>query len=190
MARPLAFLLPLCLSLTATPASAQSPADIIQRVESFIHSAMGKGAHSRWSRLPESEYACVSEKLQERGESLKALIRKGVYPNDKRVADIRSQCKAALTSQGFQRLDNRAYRRSGQDTVITVSSYQECESACGKSSSCAALTYFRTERICRLMQSPTEVSADEGADSAVRADAITGSIAPAPPDAAEPAKKE
>ena len=92
MTRTLALFVSLCLSLSATAAFAQSPGDIIGRIESFIHSAMGKGAQSRWSKLPENEYACVNQKLQERGDSLQALIKRGVFPNDKRVADVRSQC--------------------------------------------------------------------------------------------------
>ena len=59
MTRTLALFFSLCLSLSATAAFAQSPGDIIGRIESFIHSAMGKGAQSRWSKLPENEYACV-----------------------------------------------------------------------------------------------------------------------------------
>ena len=193
MTRTLALFFSLCLSLSATAAFAQSPGDIIGRIESFIHSAMGKGAQSRWSKLPENEYACVNQKLQERGDSLQALIKRGVFPNDKRVADVRSQCRHASASQPaqqFQRLDNRAYKRSGQDTVITGSSYQDCETACSKSASCAALTYFRVEKICRLMQAPTELATDDGADSALRADAITGSVAPSTSSTTEPAKRE
>jgi hypothetical protein len=193
MTRSFALIFLLCLSLSATAALAQSPGDIIGRIESLIHSAMGKGAQSRWSKLPESEYACVDQKLHERGDSVQALIKRGVFPNDRRVADVRSQCRHALASQPaqqFQRLANRAYKRSGQDTVISGSSYQDCETACSKSASCAALTYFRVEKICRLMQGPTELANDDGADSALRTDAITGSVAPGASGAAEPAQRE
>jgi hypothetical protein len=190
VARSLRFAALLFSCLIATPAFAQSPGDIIERVQSFIRSAMSKGAQSRWSKLPEAEYSCVNQKLQERGESLHALVKRGVFPTDKRLADIRSQCRTAVASRPFQRLDKRAYKRSGDDTVITASSYQDCETACAKSASCAALTYFRVERICRLMPSPTELAADDGADSALRADAITGSVPTPSPGAAEPAKGE
>jgi hypothetical protein len=162
----------------ATAASAQSGVDIIDRVENFIHSAIAKSARSRWSKLPESEYACVEQKLQERGESLEALIKRGILPNDSRVAKIRSQCRGALASRTFQRLEDQAYKRSEQDTLITASDYKDCEKHCGGSSSCAALTYFRKEKICRLMPAATELREDEGADSALRMDSITGSVAP------------
>ena len=177
MARCIA-VLSLALCVMATAASAQSGVDIIDRVENFIHSAIAKSARSRWSKLPESEYACVEQKLQERGESLEALIKRGILPNDSRVAKIRSQCRGASASRTFQRLEDQAYKRSEQDTLITASDYKDCEKHCGGSSSCAALTYFREEKICRLMPAATELREDEGADSALRMDSITGSVAP------------
>ena len=177
MARCIA-VLSLALCVMATAASAQSGVDIIDRVENFIHSAIAKSARSRWSKLPESEYACVEQKLQERGESLEALIKRGTLPNDSRIAKIRSQCRGASASRTFQRLVDQAYKRSEQDTLLTASDYKDCEKHCGGSSSCAALTYFREEKICRLMPAATELREDEGATSALRMDSITGSVAP------------
>jgi len=185
-----AFLLSLCLCVIATPAFAQNPGDIINRVESFIHSAIVKAAKSRWSKLPENEYSCVNQKLQERGDNLESLIKRGVFPTDRRVARVRSQCRGSLASRQFQRLENRAYKRSGQDTVITASNYDDCEKACSESSSCTALTYFRSEEICRIMQYLTELETDEGADSAIRIEPITGSVAPQSPSVTEGAKSD
>jgi PAN domain-containing protein len=171
----------LLLCVTATATFAQSPGDIINRIENFFHSGVAKAARSRWSKLPETEYACVNQKLQERGDNLPSLIERGVFPNDRRVAKARSQCQGASASQQFQKLDKRAYKRSGQDIVMTASHYHDCENACGQSSSCAALTYFRAEKMCRMMQSTTELETDEGADSAIRIESITGSVAPRTP---------
>jgi hypothetical protein len=178
MTRFSASLLSLFLCVFTTATFAQSPDDIIKRVESFFHSAFAKSAQSRWSKLPEAEYSCVDQKLQERGDNLQSLIKRGVFPGDRRIAKIRSQCHGSLASQQFQRLDNQAYKRSGQDIVVTVSSYRDCENACSQSSSCSALTYFRAEKLCRMMQSSTELIADEGADSATRIESITGSVGP------------
>jgi len=190
MIRSSASLLSLFLCLFATAALAQSPDDIIKRVESFFHSAFTKSAQSRWSKLPEAEYSCVDQKLRERGDNLQSLIKRGVFPGDRRIADIRSQCRGALASQQFQRLDNQAYKRSGQGIVVTVSSYHDCENACSQSSSCSALTYFRAEKLCRIMQSTTELIADEGADSATRIESITGSVAPQTPSPTERTTRE
>src|SRR5437660_10724746 len=66
MTRSFASLLFLSVSLNATATFAQGPGDIIGQIESLIHSAMGKGAQARWSKLPENEYACIDQKLQER----------------------------------------------------------------------------------------------------------------------------
>jgi hypothetical protein len=181
MTRSIASLVALFLCVAATATFAQSPGDIINRIENFVHSAVAKAARSRWSKLPETEYACVNQKLQERGDSLPSLIERGVFPSDRRVAKVRSQCHGASAAQQFQKLDNRAYKRSGQDIVITASHFHDCENACGESSSCAALTYFRAEKMCRMMQSTTELETDEGADSALRIESITGSVAPQTP---------
>jgi PAN domain len=181
MTRSIASLVALFLCFIATETFAQSPGDIINRVENFVHSAIAKAAQSRWSKLPEAEHSCVNQKLQERGDSLPALIERGVFPSDRRVAKVRSQCRGASAAQQFQKLDNRAYQRSGQDIVITASNYHDCENACSQSSSCAALTYFRAVKMCRMMQSTTELDADEGADSAIRSESITGSVAPQAP---------
>jgi len=170
--------LSLALCLMATAASAQSPGDIIDRVEKFIHSAIAKSARSRWSKLPEPEYACMEQKLQERGDSLEALIKRGVPPNDSRLAKVRSQCRGVSASRTFQRLEDQAYKRSEQDRLLTASDLRDCEKQCGESSSCAALTYFREEKICRLMPAATELREDEGADSAFCTESITGSVAP------------
>jgi hypothetical protein len=170
--------LSLSLCLVTTAASAQSAGDIISQVESFVHSTMAKAARSRWSKLPELEYACIEQKLQERGDSLQTLMKRGVFPNDSRVAKIRSQCHGASASQAFQRLKDQAYKRSERDTLFPASDYRDCDKACRETSSCMALTYFRMEQICRLMPAVTELREDEGADSAFRIEPITGSVAP------------
>jgi hypothetical protein len=190
MTRSTASLVALFLCTIATPTFAQSPSEIINYFQNLIHSTNVKGAQSRWSKLPETETACVNQMLQERGESLQSLIDRGVYPSDRRVAKIRSQCRGASAAQQFQKLDNRAYKRSGNDTVIAASNYRDCENACSQSSTCAALTYFRAEKMCRMMQSTTELATDEGADSAIRNEPITGSIAPQTPSVTERAKRD
>jgi PAN domain-containing protein len=183
MRAAIAFVLSMLVLATGTPALAQGPQDIVNRVKSFIHSAMARSAHSRWNKVPEAEYTCISQRLEERGEKLDALIDRGFFPGDRRIARVRSQCRGAVATPQFQRLADRAFRRSGQDALSMASSYQECEQACSRSSSCAALTYFRAERICRMMQSTTELTADDGADSAIRSDPPTGSVDPQTPTA-------
>jgi PAN domain len=186
----IAFLLSLCLCVFATATYAQSPSDMIDRFKHLIHSAIAKAAKSRWSTLPDGEYSCVNKKLEERGESIQFLVKRGVFPNDRRVARVRSECHGLSPSQQFRRIENRAYKRSGQDILITASNYDECENACSESSSCAAVTYFRSAKICRIMQSATELAIDNGADSAIRIEPITGSVAPQTPTVTERAKSD
>jgi hypothetical protein len=178
MKKSIASLLALSLVVFSTATFAQSPGEIINHIQNLVHSSIAKGARSRWSKLPESEFSCINQKLQERGDNLESLIRRGVSPSDRRVAKVRSECRGSSVSRQFRRLENHAFKRSGQDVVVTASNYQDCENACSKSSSCVALTYFRVEEICRVMQLTTETEADEGADSAIRIESITGSVAP------------
>jgi PAN domain-containing protein len=173
-----AVLLSFLLCAISTATFAQSPTDIASRVENFVDRIIIKSARSRWSKLSEPEYACVDNKLQQRGDSIQALIKKGVSPGNKRIAEIRAECRSLAISQQFKRLHNRAYKRSGQDTIISVSNYRECEAACNESASCTALTFFREEKFCRIMPKPTQLEDDEGADSAYRTDAMTGSVVP------------
>jgi hypothetical protein len=102
--------------------------------------------------------------------------------------------QAAIVAQSvppqFQRLDNRAFKRSRQDVIVIAPNYNDCEQACSQSPSCTALTFFREEKLCRIMQSATELAIDEGADSAVRIGSITGSVAPQEPNVTEPAKRD
>jgi hypothetical protein len=397
-----AFLTSLPFYVIATATFAQSPSDIINRVERFVQSTIAKAAEAEWKKLPQTEFSCVDQKLQERGDSIQTVVKRGVFPSDRRVSHIRSQCRssdqqstesryaidgltvgsrigldsaayreyscspseqfdgftwcqktrndkerrgsftatysllhagdgkivyvnryqqpaffdsneadegiqrysrkiggppriiemphradppdgmialwgtttlerldqnstqilsegkspkkgllidfignfarsakeglpiyrigggagfiwvasfdqrgrgtlrfaavdaselpnppteqAAIVAQSvppqFQRLDNRAFKRSRQDVIVTAPSYNDCEKACSQSTSCTALTFFREEKLCRIMQSPTELALDEGADSAIRIGSITGSVAPQEPNVTEPAKRD
>jgi len=181
MTRPILFLLTFGLCSMATAASAQSPWDLFDRVENFIHSASAKAAKGRWSKLSQTEYSCVSQKLRDRGDNLDSLVQRGMFPSDPRVAEIRSQCREASSSELFKRFYNRAYRRSGHDVDVAISNYRDCENACVQSPSCIAVTYFRSVKFCRMMEEMTELETDVGAESAVRVELITSREAGASP---------
>jgi hypothetical protein len=142
MKKSIASLLALSLGVFSTAAFAQSPGEIISHIQNLVHSSIAKGAKSRWSKLPESEFSCVNQKLRERGDNLETLIRRGVSPSDKRVAKVRSECRGSSVSRQFRLLENHSFKRSGQDIVITASNYHDCENACSKSSTCGALNTF------------------------------------------------
>ena len=114
MKKSIASLLALCLGLFSTATFAQSPGEIINHIQNLVHSSIAKGAKSRWSKLPESEFSCVNQKLQERGDNLESLIRTGVSPSDRRVAKVRSECRGSSVSQQFQQLENHAFLRTGR----------------------------------------------------------------------------
>ena len=170
MTKTIASVLFLCT--ISIEAFAQSPGGIINRVQNFFHFAFAKSAQSRWSNLPENEYTCVDQKLQKRGGSLKAIISQGIFPNNRLIAKLRAECRASVTSQQLQRLENQAFRRSGQDKLIAAANYDECENACRESSSCAAITFFRAQKLCRIMRVRTGLETDDGADSAYRIESV------------------
>jgi hypothetical protein len=67
----------------------------------------------------------------------------------------------------IQRYRNKAFPYGGQDTQ-TAESYEECEGRCAQDGACVALTYFRTNKQCRLMASTGEYFPDARADSAIK----------------------
>jgi hypothetical protein len=89
----LAFLTSLFLVGTATATLAQSPNDIMNRIQSAITQAATKSA---WDKLPKDEFSCFDQKLRERGDSVQSLIRRGVIPSDAQISDIRSKCRVSL----------------------------------------------------------------------------------------------
>jgi hypothetical protein len=90
-----AFLTSLPLYVIATATFAQSPGDIINRVERFVQSTIAKAAEAEWKKLPETEFSCVNQKLQEHGDSIQTVVKRGVFPSDRRVSHIRSQCRSS-----------------------------------------------------------------------------------------------
>jgi hypothetical protein len=54
-----------------------------------------KRVQAEWNKLPQSEMACVNQKLSDRGDSVQSLARRGILPSDARVTELRSQCTRA-----------------------------------------------------------------------------------------------
>src|SRR5713226_5101405 len=92
---------------TATAAFAQNVNDIIDRVQGIVQSTVTKAAQSEWGKLPQPEFSCVNQKLQERGESIASFIKRGILPSDSRVSHLRSECRS---SQVLPPLDQRSAR--------------------------------------------------------------------------------
>jgi hypothetical protein len=80
---------------TASVAAAQSVDDIINRLPAIAQMGVAKFVESEWSRLPQAELACVSQKLRQRGDSVEGVSRRAIFPYDPRMADIRNQCRAS-----------------------------------------------------------------------------------------------
>jgi hypothetical protein len=85
----------ICFCGLATPSPAQSLNDIINELQGITQSGNVKRVESEWNKLPQSELACVTQKLSDRGDSLQSLARRGILPSDARVTELRSQCTRA-----------------------------------------------------------------------------------------------
>jgi hypothetical protein len=84
---------------STTELFAQNFNDYLNRFSDIARARRAKLVESEWRKLPPTELACISEKLHDRGDSLESLSRRAILPSDARVADIRSQCGPARSTE-------------------------------------------------------------------------------------------
>jgi hypothetical protein len=84
-----------CLCTVATPAPGQNLNEILNQLQGMAQSENIKRVQAEWNKLPQSEMACVNQKLSDRGDSVQSLARRGILPSDARVTELRSQCTRA-----------------------------------------------------------------------------------------------
>ena len=82
--------LPLALS---TEASAQDVNDFLNLFGGIIQQGMIQAVQSEWRRLPPTELSCLDQTLRQQGASVDALINRGVFPSDPRLAPMRANCR-------------------------------------------------------------------------------------------------
>jgi hypothetical protein len=84
---------------STTELFAQNFNDYMNRFSDMARARRARMVESEWRKLPPTELACISGKLQERGDSIESLARRAILPSDARVADIRSQCGPARSTE-------------------------------------------------------------------------------------------
>jgi hypothetical protein len=84
-----------CLCAVATQAPGQNLNEILNQLQGMAQSENIKRVQAEWNKLPQSEMACVTQKLSDRGDSVQSLARRGILPSDARVTELRSQCTRA-----------------------------------------------------------------------------------------------
>ena len=116
--------------LVPTVTVGQNINDFIRNLGGLVVQAMRQGAQAEWQKLPPGEYACIDQALHQTGMSVNDLINRGVFPNDTRIGQLRSSCRAevaqispptgiqsspyvvdGLALGGRVRLDSDAYRQ-------------------------------------------------------------------------------
>ena len=68
------------------------------RLPAVAQSEIANLAESEWKKLPQTELACVNQRLRERGDSVQSLAQRGILPFDPRVADVQSQCRPSRSA--------------------------------------------------------------------------------------------
>jgi hypothetical protein len=69
--------------------------DMMRRMQQMMQQSQAvRAAEREWAKLPGDEHACMVRKLEEQGDSISALTRRGILPSDARFAEMRSQCAA------------------------------------------------------------------------------------------------
>jgi len=73
-------------------AFARDANDVISRVQGVIYSAVARAAEHKWNALPKDELECTAQKLVDHGNRVQSLARRGIFPSDPRVSEIRAGC--------------------------------------------------------------------------------------------------
>src|SRR5262245_24024233 len=73
-----------------------------------------QATRAAWAELPSEEVGCINNTLYQQGGSVEALIQRGVFPSDPRLANVRSNCQ-----NQFERQDPQP--TGGQSSAYAVS---------------------------------------------------------------------
>src|SRR2546430_3240692 len=92
----------ICFCGLAIPAPGQNLNEILNQLQGMAQSENIKRVQAEWNKLPQSEMACVNQKLGDRGDSVQSLARRGILPSDARVTELRSQCTRAVPATSPQ----------------------------------------------------------------------------------------
>jgi hypothetical protein len=82
-----------------TGAFAQNANDVLNIFGGLVRSAVVQAALTEWSKLPQSEVACVDQNLRQEGSNLQAAIQQGITPSDSRIGGFRSACRYQVAQQ-------------------------------------------------------------------------------------------
>ena len=118
-----------CAPSTAQNTVAQNAGDIINLFGGIVRSTIAQGTQGEWRKLSENEIACVDQALHQRGSSLQAIIRQGITPSDRRVADLRSNCQNQSAQQRDDAEDQPVDEGAESAQVATPQSRKQGEFA-------------------------------------------------------------
>jgi hypothetical protein len=118
----------LCSVAAPAPASAATVRGVIHRVEARVEGAIFaahvRAAAREWKQLPPAELACADQALNERGESVEGLARRGVSPNNPRLAELRKQCSAAAASLAAGQMSGQLPQGAAQQAAMQAAMQQ------------------------------------------------------------------
>jgi len=77
------------LCALATEASAQNMDEMMRRMQQMMQQSQAvRAAEREWANLPSDERACLTRKLEEQGDTISALTRRGILPSEARFAEM------------------------------------------------------------------------------------------------------
>ena len=83
------------VSLIWNSAVAQDATQFIDAFQGMMRSTIRQATLAEWRRLSAAEGRCIDENLRQRGQSVRALIQRGITPSDPYLTIIR--CDAEVT---------------------------------------------------------------------------------------------
>jgi hypothetical protein len=86
------------LLFIATEASAENASNLMYLFGGILQSAIVQATISEWRKIPLDELSCMDDALKKRGVSVQSLMQQGIAPFDSRLSDVRSSCRALVTT--------------------------------------------------------------------------------------------
>lgn len=109
----------ICLLIGVLPAAKANAGDagnIFNIFTNIMRSAVVDHTRKEWSRIPEAEASCIEQALEDRGNSIDALVQRGVSPNDRSLSGVRADCRNTAMNSPDQTADVEEHRLSEKPT--------------------------------------------------------------------------
>ena len=98
--------------ILSTSAFAQNINDFINKFRGVAQQGMAQATQFEWRKLPPNELSCIDQSLRQQNNSIDALINRGVMPSDRRLSQLRSNCRGQFAKLRSQAAVNHPHTSS------------------------------------------------------------------------------